>query len=92
MTNHDVTSEMPTEKSERLRVRVGGKSMASVDARGLVEAEAEAFHYAMQYREEGEVTVQRWFGTFWRRHVLFAAFPAHQRRVGHVSWMRAAVV
>lgn len=63
------------------RIRVNGMTVASVQAHDAIRAEREAFAYALQYRDEGDVTVQRkqrspdpnpdgkWF---WKRHAFFA--------------------
>ena len=61
-----------------LRVLVGKMKVAAANGGDLASVEAQAFHYALQYREEGEVTVQRQVldttgKPYWKRHALFAA-------------------
>ena len=62
------------------RVLVGGKKVAQVSGRDFASVEAQAFHYALQYREDGDVAVQKQVSSsapggkwYWKRHALFAA-------------------
>lgn len=58
----------------RFRLRQNGKTVAQAD--GWEEAaQGEIMHYVRQYREEGEVTVQYWNGTHWKRWALFCQWP-----------------
>lgn len=56
----------------RLRVRQGGTTVAELDASTMQRAEAEAFRYAMQYRKDGDVTIQhRLPSGMWKFHARF---------------------
>lgn len=66
--------------THRFRVRIGTQTVAGTEGPDFISTEAQALHYAMQYREEGEVTVQRQHQdstgkTYWKRHALFAHLP-----------------
>lgn len=65
-----------------MRVLVGKLKVAQVGGSDLDRVESQAFHYAMQYRDEGDVTVQRQERTddpsgkwWWKRHAFFSAHP-----------------
>lgn len=70
------------------RAMQGRAKIAQVRGTDLRRAEAEIFRYALQYRHEGDVTVQKqvrqadpnpdgkWY---WKRHALFAQFDAVQQ-------------
>lgn len=57
----------------RFRIRQNGKTIVSVEGS---KAESEVLRYAGIYREEGEITVQYWTGTHWKRWALFCQWPA----------------
>lgn len=53
----------------RYRIRQGGMTVASA------EREADIMHYAMVYRQDGEVTIQYYTGTHWKRWALMCQWP-----------------
>lgn len=57
------------------RVRQNGQTVARVEGVDLISAEAEIMHYARQYREEGEVTVQHNAEGHWKRFALLCQWP-----------------
>lgn len=65
------------------RLRQNGMTVAKVSSSGT-GAECEALHYAMQYRSEGAVTIERQVpnktgkGVWWKRHALFEQWPAQE--------------
>ena len=65
-----------------MRVLVDKVKVAQVGGHDVDRVEAEAFHYAMQYRTDGDVTVQRQVRTGhpdgkwrWKRHAFFSQIP-----------------
>jgi len=64
------------------RIRQGGVTVASASGPDPVAQES-ILHYAMQYRQDGDLTIQRqerspsagseWF---WKRHMFMAKWPA----------------
>lgn len=64
----------------RFRVRLNNKTVASVDGSDK-EAESMAFHYASQYRADGEVTIQYHTGTYWKRFALLIQWPIPEGQV-----------
>lgn len=56
----------------RFRLRMDGKTVAG--AEGL-NAEREIMHYAEQYREDGEVTIQHNAQGHWKRWALLCQWP-----------------
>ena len=64
------------------RIRQGNLTVAKVSG-PLPVSESEILHYAMQYRQDGDITIQRqercpsagseWF---WKRHIFMAKWPA----------------
>jgi len=58
----------------RFRLRQHGMTVASADGE-MAEAEAEIMHYAKQYREDGEVTIQHNAEGHWKRYALLCPWP-----------------
>ena len=58
------------------RIKQGGQTVAKVEGPAR-EAEAEIWHYAMQYRADGPLTIERKVanatgkGSWWKRHAAF---------------------
>lgn len=66
-----------------MRIMVNKMQVARVSGTSFEKVEQSAFSYAFQYREEGDVTVQKQVRTGdpdgkwrWKRHAFFAAVPA----------------
>jgi hypothetical protein len=66
--------------NHEMRVVIGKMKVAQVGGSDFKSVEGQALHYAMQYREEGDVTIQRQVRTGgscgklrWKRHAFFAA-------------------
>jgi hypothetical protein len=62
------------------RIRQKGITAASVSGPDEVSSEGEILHYAMQYRRDGELTIERKVlgstgGAYWKRHMLMAIWP-----------------
>lgn len=57
------------------RVRLYGQTVAPVEGTDPISTEAEIMHYARQYREEGEVTVQHNAEGHWKRFALLCQWP-----------------
>lgn len=57
----------------RFRIKQGKMTVAAA------ETESEIMHYAAQYRQDGEITIQVLHtlpsGDSWKRHMLLAQFP-----------------
>lgn len=65
---------MSEPKKMAFRIKQNGLIVARVE--GLpIEAEAEIMHYAIQYREEGELTIQHNAEGHWKRFMLVCQWP-----------------
>jgi hypothetical protein len=62
-------------KSIRFRIRQNGQTVASAEGADPISAEAEIMHYARQYREDGEVTIQHNVAGHWKRYALLCQWP-----------------
>jgi len=58
----------------RFRIRQDDITVVEVDGEPE-QAENSILHYAAQYRQDGEVTVQYHTGTHWKRFALFCQWP-----------------
>jgi len=58
----------------RLRIRMNNQTVASAEGPWL-EAHAEIMHYANQYRQDGEVTIQHNAAGHWKRYALICQWP-----------------
>lgn len=58
----------------RFRIRQNGQTVASAEGNDI-EAEAEIMHYARQYRQDGEVTIQHNAEGHWKRYALLCQWP-----------------
>ncbi len=56
------------------RIRQKGQTVVRVEGRPI-EAEAEIMHYARQYRQDGEVTIQHNAEGYWKRYALLCQWP-----------------
>lgn len=56
------------------RIRQNGQTVAQVDG-APPQAEQEIMHYARQYREDGEITVQHNAAGHWKRYALLCQWP-----------------
>lgn len=56
------------------RIRQNGQTVARVDG-DAISAEAEIMHYARQYRQDGEVTIQHYAEGYWKRFALLCQWP-----------------
>lgn len=55
---------------------VTGQQMTVASAVGpALEAEAEIMHYARQYRQDGEITIQHKEAGHWKRFALLCQWP-----------------
>lgn len=68
------------EAMAEFRIRQGGITVASVSGPDEVSAEGEILHYAMQYRHDGELTIERKVlgstgSPYWKRHMLMSIWP-----------------
>lgn len=54
------------------RIRHNGQTVAKAEG---PNAEAEILHYAQQYRQDGEITVQHNAEGHWKRFALFCQWP-----------------
>lgn len=62
-------------KTIAFRIRQGGQTVARVDGADPISAEAEIMHYARQYRQDGEVTIQHNAEGHWKRFALLCQWP-----------------
>lgn len=53
----------------RFRIRQNNMTVASADS------EREIMHYAMQYRQDGEITIQHNAAGHWKRWALLCQWP-----------------
>lgn len=62
--------------SERIafRIRQNGQTVARTEG-AVLEAEAEIWHYARQYRQDGEITIQHNAEGYWKRYALLCQWP-----------------
>lgn len=56
------------------RLRQNGMTVAKCEG-DTVEAEADIMHYARQYRQDGEVTIQHNAEGHWKRFALLCQWP-----------------
>ena len=56
----------------RFRIRQDGLTVAGAEG---PNAEAAILHYASQYREDGELTIQHNANGHWKRWALFCQWP-----------------
>ncbi|MFQ8433845.1 hypothetical protein [Amaricoccus sp. W119] len=63
----------------KFRVKQNGMTVASTEG---PNAEREIWHYAHQYREEGEVTIQHNAEGHWKRFALLCQWPVAGGRGG----------
>ena len=63
----------------RFRIRQNNQTVAGTEGPAL-EAEAEIMHYASQYRQDGEITIQHNGAGHWKRHALLAQWPLPSMR------------
>ena len=62
--------------TDQISFRIRQDNMTVAKVTGLPqEAEAEIMHYAMQYREEGELTIQHNAAGHWKRFALLCQWP-----------------
>lgn len=62
--------------SDRIRFRLRQSNQTVAGAEGpAIEAEAEIMHYARQYRQDGEVTIQHNAEGHWKRFALLCQWP-----------------
>lgn len=54
------------------RIRQDGNTVAQTHG---ANAEAEIMHYAMQYRQDGEITIQHNVEGHWKRFAYFCHWP-----------------
>lgn len=56
----------------RFRIRMDGKTVAGTEG---PNAEAQILHYAAQYRQDGDVTIQHNAQGHWKRWALLCQWP-----------------
>jgi hypothetical protein len=56
----------------RFRIRQANKTVAQVEG---PTAEVEIWHYAQQYRRDGEITIQHNAEGHWKRYALLCQWP-----------------
>lgn len=56
------------------RIRQNGQTVARVEG-DPQDAEAEIMHYAHQYRQDGEITIQHNAEGYWKRFALLCQWP-----------------
>ena len=62
---------MTVSESSRVRFRIKQQGMTVAGT----DNEASIMHYAMMYREEGDLTVQYYTGTHWKRFAFLCQWP-----------------
>jgi hypothetical protein len=62
-------------KTIAFRIRQNGQTVARVDGPDTISTEAEIMHYAQQYRQDGEVTIQHNAEGHWKRFALLRQWP-----------------
>lgn len=66
------------------RLRQNGMTVASAAGPDPISTEGEILHYAMKYRQDGAVTIERKHITagspkgYWKRHMLMEQWPVPQ--------------
>lgn len=61
---------------KKIAFRIKQNNQVVVRVEGYpIEAEAEIMHYALQYREEGELTIQHNAEGHWKRFMLICQWP-----------------
>ena len=63
-----------SETKLRFRIRQNGQTVASTEGPAFA-AEAEIMHYAKQYRQDGDITIQYDAGGYWRPFALLCQWP-----------------
>ena len=58
------------------RIRQNGMTVAKCEG---INAEAEIWHYAAQYRQDGELTIQHNAEGHWKRYALLCMWPIAAR-------------
>lgn len=56
------------------RIRMDNVTVASSSGDAVI-AEAEIMHYAVQYRQDGEITIQHNAAGHWKRYALLCQWP-----------------
>lgn len=56
------------------RIRQDGQIQARVEG-DMIEAEAEIMHYARQYRQDGELTIEHNAVGYWKRWAYMCQWP-----------------
>ena len=63
------------------RIRQDGQTVARVEG-SPPEAEQEIMHYARQYRQDGEITIQHNAEGHWKRFALLCQWPLPEKTDG----------
>lgn len=60
-----------------LRIKQNGEVVVRVEGNSP-ETEASILHYAMQYRQDGDVTIEHNAKGYWKRWAFMCQWPIHE--------------